>query len=419
MTVKQETFAFRTIYILMWLLVIASSALQIKFFTDGQMDYSSLAISDWLISYDGGFVRRGLGGTILKGLHTLIPFSVRTTIFILYIVGTVLLTICLWRMFRRNRWSPFMMPFSICMFFGTGLYTLQTRRDYWVLLLSVILFRLASKRHTPLRLMKLNILSVVMILFYEPSFFFTIPLLAITTYFQNTGSTWRRTTAILKVCLPATIAMTAVCLCKGDSDTARAIWTSWQPMMEQHLIGTTINGMGYGTDFLTWSLRDALSLHVSRSWTNEFAFGLPSFPLTIYSFICIYYLVTRLNTVNMHIWQLDDTRTKALSNILIMQFVFMLPLFGFLSCDFGRTIPCWVISSLAATAAFGDKGDISPAFVRMLTDKLQQSINRISLLHNPMTYLVLLVTLPLSFDTGAQLDEMFLSPYIKMLIGYF
>lgn len=419
MTIKQETSALRAIYTLVWFLIIASSVLQIKFFADGQMDYSSLVISDWLISYDGGFVRRGLGGTILKSLQVLLPFSVRTTIFILYIVGTVLLTICLWRMFRHNRWSPFMIPFPICMFFGTGLYLLQTRRDYLVLLLTMILFRLASRKHTTSRLLKLHILSVVMILVYEPSFFFTIPLLAVMTYSQNTGSTWQRTTAILKVCLPATLAMTAVCLCKGDSDTARAIWTSWQPMMEQHLIGTTINGMGYGIDFLTWSLKDALSLHIRRSWTDEFAFGWPSFPFTIYSFICIYYLVTRLNTVNMRIWPLDDTRTKALSNILIMQFVFMLPLFGFLSCDFGRTIPCWVISSLAATAAFKDKRDISPAFVCILTDRLQQSINRISFLRNPLTYIVLLITLPLSFDMGAQLDEMSFSPYIKMLIGFF
>ena len=41
-------------------------------------DYKSFEISDWLINYEGGFVRRGVMGEIIYILYTYIPFSVKT-----------------------------------------------------------------------------------------------------------------------------------------------------------------------------------------------------------------------------------------------------------------------------------------------------------------------------------------------------
>ena len=65
-----------------------------------------------------------------------------------------------------------------------------------------------------------------------------------------------------------------------------------------------------------------------------------------------------------------------ISNTLIIQFLFMIPMFTVLSCDFGRTIPYWVFSSLMAVACFG-KLDLN--FLRKFKIELQFSVSDIDL----------------------------------------
>ena len=52
-------------------LVLCASAFQIIRFYSFYLEYSAWQYSDWLINYQGGFVRRGLIGEFLFQLHKL------------------------------------------------------------------------------------------------------------------------------------------------------------------------------------------------------------------------------------------------------------------------------------------------------------------------------------------------------------
>ena len=66
------------------------------------------AIGDWLINYDGGFIRRGLTGALVMILHraTRIPlawavFSIQASVFVLFLV-------CVYKLSKGIRWSYLM-----------------------------------------------------------------------------------------------------------------------------------------------------------------------------------------------------------------------------------------------------------------------------------------------------------------------
>ena len=65
-------------------LVLCASAFQIIKFYSFYLEYSAWQYSDWLINYQGGFVRRGLIGEILFKLHNF--FSIRLDFLVLLLV---------------------------------------------------------------------------------------------------------------------------------------------------------------------------------------------------------------------------------------------------------------------------------------------------------------------------------------------
>jgi len=65
-------------------LVLCASAFQIIRFYSFYLEYSAWQYSDWLINYQGGFVRRGLIGEILFKLHNF--FSIRLDFLVLLLV---------------------------------------------------------------------------------------------------------------------------------------------------------------------------------------------------------------------------------------------------------------------------------------------------------------------------------------------
>ena len=57
----------------------------------GHYSYSDMLISEWLINYAGGFVRRGLSGQMLLSLYNIYPHSIIFTIVSIYILGLIIL----------------------------------------------------------------------------------------------------------------------------------------------------------------------------------------------------------------------------------------------------------------------------------------------------------------------------------------
>ena len=76
--------------------------------------YYDFNISDWLINYQGGFIRRGLIGEVLYQIYQLHPFSIKTAIISIDICAFLAFAALSVRAFIRERWSllPLLFPLA-------------------------------------------------------------------------------------------------------------------------------------------------------------------------------------------------------------------------------------------------------------------------------------------------------------------
>ena len=110
-------------------------------------DYGSWEISDWLINYEGGFVRRGILGQLLLELEKLHLFDVRVAIMAISAVFSILILYILLRIFRKEGWSLLIIPTGLCL--GYTFLNLWGRRD--LLSLTMTFFIFLSYRNALLR----------------------------------------------------------------------------------------------------------------------------------------------------------------------------------------------------------------------------------------------------------------------------
>ena len=66
----------------LYLLILFCLIFQISKFYSFYSEYSGWQYIDWIINYQGGFVRRGLTGEFLFQIHNLLNFDIDILIFI-------------------------------------------------------------------------------------------------------------------------------------------------------------------------------------------------------------------------------------------------------------------------------------------------------------------------------------------------
>lgn len=412
----------RTAFIIMALMMISSLMHKLLLIEDNHLDYINFTISDWMINYEGGFVRRGLIGQILLYIYNIHPYPLIQCITSIYIIGFILLLCLTLNVFKKQGWSPIIIPSFLCFYYGFGWGTqlLSVRRDYYMLLLIYLLFKLYSKWQQTgkyYHIITINILSAIIILTYEPTFFYCIPLLTIITFYNSGKETTlkSRFKKTILLWLPSYILMAIVCLNKGNQEQATAIWNSWIPCMQAFPCGTDITQIGDGVNFFNKPIGEVLEMHFNTVWNNNFMECLPSFIFIIYTFVSIIYLIIKLNIIDMNTWNLKKTNTILLTDILLIEFIFVSPMYGLLSSDLGRTVTCIVISSLFAYHIFNDKSIIIPRYIIKLSISFNRFINRYKIFSNPYLYIFILFTLPLSAYNGVQFESMMIIQILKII----
>ena len=74
------------------------------------LSYQSWEISDWLINYESGFVRRGLMGELLWLAEQVHPFDVRFAIAAICAVSSLVVLGILIRIFKKEGWAVLVLP---------------------------------------------------------------------------------------------------------------------------------------------------------------------------------------------------------------------------------------------------------------------------------------------------------------------
>ena len=359
--------------------------------------YQSWEISEWLINYEGGFVRRGIIGQLLWSLEQWFPYDIRVALMGICIVASAIFLCIILRVFKKEGWTLLIIPTGFCL--GFTLFNLWGRRDYISLMLMLSLFLLFRHvLHHPRKWFAwaaFYVLSALQILIHEASFFYTFPIIMLYSFHHNRSQQLSMTkslcTSFLQF-LPVILVMGAACLFKGNENVAQAIWDSWVPVVGRYQAETS--KMGWGVFALTWSPQMIFPSHFSTSLMGDASPAVWRIPLVILNLLAAYYLVTRLNAVNMGLYRPKPMNHVMMSNVALIQFIAMLPMFTVLSCDWGRTIPYWVISSLMFYCVFKKEPISFSSPLSSMSSRIQGLISSSKVLSSPFTYILLVLLAP-------------------------
>ena len=394
----------------MLLAMVWQTGMHLWMYYQGAYGYDYGCINEMLINYEGGFVRRGLFGEILFDVRSMFPFSVAHAIVIIYYTGFLSLAVLLVRLFKRNGWSLFILPFPICMYvYLCDPYFLIGRRDCWLLLLAYLCFYLYHryvKTGGGLSLVLCNICLIFSVLFHEAALFFVLPFIVIhdlNWMYKKAG--FKRSISRMFFHWGTIFIMAAfVIFYHGDSEIVTKIWYSWVPFLEQNFNESLINESYMSRTLGGMSLLMNIKVAMEISWFPNIIGSIPVAPFNLYLLVCIYYLITRINLVDLNIYKLQLINEVSLSNSVIIGFLF-LAVYLMMTCDWGRDIPYWVICSIMFFHYFPQKEDY-PLFVTKISTYLQDRIDHVALLNKDWFYYILIMTLPLGF-VSASISSMF------------
>jgi hypothetical protein len=301
--------------------------------------YDSWAISEFLINYQGGFVRRGLLGEILflfaQNFDINVEWTVKTCALICFFF------VCLFfvKAFLKNGYTLYILP--LCYFLGMGtFYSFWIRKDYlMILFFIVILWTYKSKLSTPIKIFLINILAIAIILIHESFAFFALPFLFL-LFFNE----YKKISISALLLLPSAITFLLTLSYHGDLKTVQTIWNSWV---------ATGNFKVSRLDMFSHGSLSALSWPGKWTFIEHFKINFLTKDLNVLSavFWCIavpdvYYISSNALLVfrkNENAFTIKDKTN--LSSILIFQLICLLPFFLALSCDLGRVLFYWTTSS--------------------------------------------------------------------------
>lgn len=370
--------------------------------TDASGLLNGWAMSDWLIDYSQGFVRRGLGGRLLQALvANSSATGVAATISVVCSLAFATVgTVMLYR-FKQRGWCWWLLcsPLLCC------LMPYVTRKDYLLFaLLALSLWLLGRAGRRMLRTTAATALTVVGILLHEAYFFWGAPLTVLAIF--GSRNTMHSPVAARSACRAAgnanltvdtlcVVLLTAVfalcCLRSGDAATARGIVTHWQTLLPGADLNFDDNN---NIGALTWPLRDTLRYHFHSNFQ-------PGFPFWLLTVAAAYYMCTQFLRVfsPARFTQQDSTRLGATMALL---FVTLLPMLTVLSCDMARVMQYGCLGALMTVTMLPSE-QIDAALPQWLTQRissLNQQITRLLPPSRGLLMLILLVTAssPAEFD---------------------
>lgn len=309
-------------------------------------EYESWQISEWLINFQGGYVRRGLMGELLYFIAQHFNINIGLTIKLFSLLCLFGLIGFFIKHFLQKGYALYILP--TCLFFGThinnGMY--WTKRDYLILLLFILcLYILKKNKNILFGFLATNFLMILAINIHEAIALFTLPILFLILRVKFIKFNFIKSIiySILFI-TPMIISFLIVIKYHGDMSIAQKIWDSWV-----NVVGSKpakLDDWSHGVvSSLGWSQEMAFEFHRNKNFWSKSG-GILSLPFWILITPVIYYIASNyfyafaVNNLTF------TTKNKNIfSGILIVQLLCILPFFLYLSCDIGRIVFYWMTSS--------------------------------------------------------------------------
>lgn len=305
-------------------------------------------VTEWMINYQGGFVRRGLRGELVYKLYEKFQLDPYLSITIITTTAFCCLIYFFSRGFIKRKYPILILPFVV--FLGNPILNNSwMRADSMVILIFAVIIYIISRKPR-LYLLWINLLGILGLLIHEIFIFITVPILFIFVFRTFTQKGKHYVKSILYsglILLPIFISSFLVTYFKGTSATAALIWNSWKgiPFPEAAIIEMGKDNMG-AIAGIGLSVKGGMS--IPAEFAKCFDHGLYGPLVLLLSIIAIYLILNNINKLDNTILGIKPipVNTRSLSCILLFQFCSIAPLY-IIGDDFSRWIYIWVSSSFA------------------------------------------------------------------------
>ena len=338
------------------------------FWNDKSM--TNWAATDYLINYQGGFVRRGMVGEILYQLRLHLGVDPLTLLTVVTVFCFILLVLLFVKSFWERRLQLFILPLAIC--FGQ---TDVVRKDsIMILLLWLILYCYLHVKSSNVKLGLSMLIAVFLLNIHEAALFFVWPLISLLILADNKVSGRMKAVG---VAIPVVTFFTLAYF-KGNVAMAQAIHDSWKAYLPAEwgdVPNTSIDAIGWGANntFLMHLKLNYFTPDLDHHWLK----GWMTRPF-VYFFI--YYLISNY-PLFFRKGYAGENRDESilLSRIVLFQFIMLLPMFTILSCDLGRIVYYWTLSSFMFYFAVPRRTveRVFPGFYCAMADRIYAVVNRI------------------------------------------
>ena len=296
-------------------------------------------IGEWLISYAGGFVRRGLPGQIIYYFSNHLAISPIVLIWIISFSALISLAILLINFCKNLFEKSFLL--SQLVLLGPVSEDYFIRKDsFLVLLYGLSLLTLKAAKQQKLSKFTsaifINIFSIIAILSHESYGIWGLPSLIIIFYLFERSTEKNFFQSCLSSILYLTPTFTSFIFCwifKGNKDQALIIHQSWQGLKEilPSLGALNLNQPDGAIAAIGWG--------TSQVYTSSL---LSKFNLLIFWHPGMW-LLTIFIVIKLFIGKKSDPHQKSKRVIICLQLISFLPMFLFV--DIGRWIFMWLSSS--------------------------------------------------------------------------
>jgi hypothetical protein len=367
--------------------------------------YNDCGLTEWLINYQGGFIRRGISGEIFYQFSKIFFISAND----IWLIVTCSSYLYLFYYLVRRTKNKFRLELIISpIILGMPIYTnFLWKKDIFQLLLFLLTLLIIKKNsNVILKIIVINFLCIVALLNHESFIFYAVPSLFIISLFL-----WeKKNILILKLLksflsfLPIFITILIIFYATfSDLNLTQKtlnIIQSWNPLWLQ-IEGRLPNDLG--CFMFVASNEDGISINYKLPFFLEW-YSLSWIALILISFYCCIQFTTKYSLSNK----------INLSKILLSQLIFLLPLF-YLGGDWSRWIFFWVISSLMIHLEFKNYNLYNIIIYRKFINNL---LNLKIFNFIPSCWLLFFIGFPyINYFISDFLDYMWVTPIGKIMTG--
>lgn len=284
---------------------------------------NSFALTEFLINFEGGYVRRGLLGQLLFGLSSSTGIYVGWLIYGICFGAYLFVTAFFFRAFLKKRycWWLILSPFLCGMIFSL------VRKDYlcYALIIAQI-YLVRDGVRSNARCWAAAMVAVMGIMLHEAYIFFGVPVFALMTLRSRLGPARLLPLAFICGCF------LLQCVFKGDSETAMSIISSWNGILPgQPLTFMEANSIGA----LAWDTADTFKMHFMSNFHQD-TLGWLTIVWRLLFYVVSYYFITNFIYVMTGKTESAAADRDNISALYLFSTLCLLPMFLVLSCDNGR-----------------------------------------------------------------------------------